>query len=159
MPVPGTAFLFWGSFIYCLFMNIFIDESGDLGFTFTRPFRKGGSSRFLTISFLLVPQNLSPLTKRIVRAIYKRKKQSTAVELKGSELSNEDKLYFSNKVVTLLKRNPRIKIFAITVDKRRVKAHIREDPNKLYNYMISLVLPEKIRRYSEVNFIPDKNSI
>lgn len=33
---------------------IYLDESGDLGFNFSAPFRTGGSSRFLTIGALSV---------------------------------------------------------------------------------------------------------
>ncbi len=78
-------------------MNVYLDESGDLGFTFNRPFRKGGSSRYLTIAFLLIPKKLSYLPKRIVKKIYKRKKQNTDVEIKGSELTSSDKIFFATR--------------------------------------------------------------
>lgn len=68
-------------------------------------------------------------------------------------------MFFVKRVETLLAQNSRIKIFAITVNKRKVKDHIREDPNKLYNYMIGLVLPEEIRRHKKICFIPDERSI
>jgi len=140
-------------------MNVYLDESGDLGFTFNRPFRKGGSSRYLTIAFLLIPKELSPLPKRIVKKMYKRKKRQTDVEIKGSELTLGDKIFFIKRTFELLNKHSQIKIFAITVDKRNVKEHIREDPNKLYNYMIGLVLPQKIRRLQRISFIPDERSI
>ena len=153
MPAPGTAF-----FIYGL-MNVYIDESGDLGFSFKRPFRKGGSSRYLTIAFLLIPKNLSYLPKRIVKKLYKRKKQLTTVEIKGCDLTLNDKTFFASKVMDLLSKNPQIKIFSITTNKRNVKEHIRQDPNKLYNYMIGLILPKKIKRFKNITFIPDERSI
>ena len=40
-------------------MNLYLDESGDLGFTFDKPNRYGGSSRHLTIAILLTPKELS----------------------------------------------------------------------------------------------------
>lgn len=55
-------------------MNLYIDESGDLGFTFDKPYRIGGSSRYLTIAFLLVPKELSHLPKRVVKKLYKGRK-------------------------------------------------------------------------------------
>lgn len=140
-------------------MNIYIDESGDLGFTFNKPFREGGSSRYLTIAFLLTPQGLSHLPKRIVRSLYNRKKRSTKNEIKGTQLTLDDKVFFSKKVVRLLTQQSKIKVFSITVDKRKVKPHIRQDANKLYNYMIGLVLPDRIKRHPKVTFIPDKRSI
>jgi len=140
-------------------MNVYLDESGDLGFTFNNPYRKGGSSRYLTIAFLLAPQNLTHLPKRIVKGLYSRKKESTKIEIKGSELTLNDKAFFAKKVVKLLTRHPQIKVFAITVNKRRVRQHIRRDSNKLYNYMIGLALPDRIRRQPRITLIPDKRSI
>ena len=56
-------------------------------------------------------------------------------------------------------QKPRIQICAITVKKTNVQPHIRRDPNKLYNYMIGLLLLDRIKRYPEIALIPDKRSI
>jgi len=37
--------------------------------------------------------------------------------------------------------------------------HIREDPNKLYNFMIGLVLPEAVKDAPEVDVFPDPRTI
>ncbi len=140
-------------------MNVYIDESGDLGFTFDKPFRKGGSSRYLTISFLLTPKELSCLPKRIVRKLYNRRRQSTKVELKGAQLTPSEKAYFSNKAAELVARHPEIKIYAITVNKRTVKEPIRWDYSKLFNYINRLVLLDRIKQESNITFIPDKRSV
>jgi len=140
-------------------MNIYLDESGDLGFSFQKPYRKGGSSRYLTITFLLIPKDLSKYPKRIVKEFFKKKKKSTKKEIKGKDLSNDDKFYIAERTDKLLQKYKKIQIIFITVDKRKVKMHIRDDPNKLYNYMIGLVLPEKIKHQDRVTFIPDKRSI
>jgi hypothetical protein len=34
-------------------MKVFIDESGDLGWTLDKPNRNGGSSRFITLTGIL----------------------------------------------------------------------------------------------------------
>ena len=151
MPAPGTAFF--------LSMNIYLDESGDLGFSFQKPYRNGGSSRYLTITFLFIPKELTKHPKRIVRKLYKKKGKSTKNELKGSHLSKDDKLFIAKRTVKLLQNHPNIKIISITVYKRSVKKHIRKDPNKLYNYMIGLVLPKKIKNQKRLTIIPDKKSI
>ncbi len=140
-------------------MYVFMDESGDLGFTFDKPFRAGGSSRYLTITFLLIPNDLLHLPKRIVRKIYSKRKRSTSNELKGADLSESECIDFANKVVKLLKQNPQIKIFAITVYKRNVAKHIRKDPNKLYNYMVGLALLNRVKKQKEIMFTPDARSI
>ena len=40
-----------------------------------------------------------------------------------------------------------------------VKDHIRNDSNKLYNYMIGLILPQKIKDVDRLTLIPDKRTI
>lgn len=140
-------------------MKIFLDESGDLGFTLTKPYRRGGSSRFLTITFLLIPNDLSHLTVRMVKKLYEKRKRSFRNELKGTDLSPNEKLYFANRIKKLLQRNKRIKIFSITVNKVRVAPHIRQDSNKLYNYMIGLVLPERIKGFQQVSLVTDERTI
>jgi hypothetical protein len=72
-------------------MNLYLDESGDLGWTLDKPYQSGGSSRYLTIATLLIPKALSHLPKRIVRKIYKNRKQPTRIEIKGNSLSSEEK--------------------------------------------------------------------
>ncbi len=140
-------------------MNIYIDESGDLGFSFNRPYGKGGSSRYLTITCLLTPPKLSHKPKRLVKKLYKKLKHPPQHELKAVDLQPADKVYFAQKAKDLLVHNPEIKIFAMTAKKTRVQQHIRKDPNKLYNYMLGLLLPERIKRYPQVNLIPDERSI
>jgi hypothetical protein len=140
-------------------MNVYLDESGDLGFTFDKPYRIGGSSRYLTIAFLLVPKELSHLPKRVVKKLYKRKKHPTSKELKGPDLNPEDRIFLANRIADLLTNHPSIKSFAITVYKKNVEDHIRRDANKLYNYMISLVLLDRIKELPEITFIPDERAI
>ncbi|WMN84132.1 DUF3800 domain-containing protein [Vibrio parahaemolyticus] len=43
--------------------NIYLDESGDLGWTFDSPYRRGGSSRYLTIASLIVSPEKKALAK------------------------------------------------------------------------------------------------
>ena len=151
MPAPGTAFF--------LSMNIYLDESGDLGFSFKKPYRKGGSSRFLTITFLLVPKELSKYPKRIVKKFYEKKRIPSSHEIKGNTLTKDDQIYISNRTLNLLKKFNDIKIIAMTVNKKKVKKHIRQDQNKLYNYMIGLALLKKIKNQKIITLIPDKRSI
>ena len=49
---------------------VYLDESGDLGWKFDAPYRRGGSSRFLTISALCVLADKKHLPKRVVRNLY-----------------------------------------------------------------------------------------
>ena len=140
-------------------MNVYLDESGDLGWSFDKPYRYGGSSRYLTLVVLIIPKSLSHLTKRIVKKVYGKRKRSTSLELKGKDLSKSERIWYANRVVKALKRYPSIKIGAITVKKENVQAHIQRDPNKLYNYMVHFILLDKIKKVSIVDFIPDPRTI
>ena len=113
-------------------MHVYLDESGDLGFSFDRPYRQGGSSRYLTICALIIPKKLCPLPKRIVKKIYKKNRKPRNYEIKGKDLSQEDIIFVIEQILRLVKIHSSIKIIAITVNKNKVKDHIRSDPNKLY---------------------------
>ena len=140
-------------------INIYLDESGDLGWVLNKTYRHGGSSRYLTIAYVACPQEKKHLLKRIVRKVYGKTKTDPKIELKGSALSVNDKKYFANKVRELVSMNPDIKIGAITVNKSKVQQHIRDDSNKLYNYMIKLVALESIKQEPVVNLIRDNKTV
>lgn len=140
-------------------MNIYLDESGDLGWVLNKPYRHGGSSRYMTIAFVACPNEKKHLLKRIVRKVYNRTKTDPKIELKGSALNVEDKKYFATEVRKLVSMNPDIRIGAITVNKSKVKQHIREDANKLYNYMIRLAILEVVKHEPMVNLIRDNKTV
>ena len=154
MPTSGSALFFYG-----LQMNVYFDESGDLGWKLDKPFGNGGSSRYLTIAFLIIPVNKQHLTKRIVKKTYKFEKRKTKIELKGKDLTKRGIIFFSSEIVNLLQKNKDIKIIIITVKKENVLHHIRQDSNKLYNYMINLALLDEIKNQPIVTLIPDPRSI
>ena len=140
-------------------MNIYLDESGDLGWVLNKPYRHGGSSRYMTIAFIACPNEKKHLLKRIVRKVYNRTKTDPKVELKGSALNVEDKKYFAREVHKLVSMNPDFRIGAITVNKSKVKQHIREDSNKLYNYMIRLAILDVVKHEPMVNLIRDNKTV
>ncbi len=144
-----------------MFMNVkaYIDESGDLGFKFSDPYNRGGSSRYLTISYLILPENKIHLPKRIVKDIYSKFHFDVKREIKGSRLSEVQKIYFANKVIHLLNKDSTIHIGAITVKKENVENHIRGDPNLLYNYMMRLGFIDYISEYESVKLIRDEKSV
>ena len=140
-------------------MNVYLDESGDLGWTLDKPYRHGGSSRYMTIAFVACPAEKKYLLSRIVADVYKNTKSNPKVELKGSSLSVQDKCYFAKKVEKLISTNSDIHIGAITVNKDKVQQHIRKDGNKLYNYMIRLSVLPCINTEPLVNLIRDNKTI
>lgn len=140
-------------------LNVYLDESGDLGWVLNKPYGKGGSSRYLTIAFVTCPSEKKHFLKRIVRKVYKKTHTPASIELKGSSLNVEDKKYFAKEVNKMVSMNPDIRIGAITVNKNKVQAHIREDSNKLYNYMIKIAVLESVKNEPHVNLIRDNKTI
>ncbi len=136
---------------------IYLDESGDLGFNFSKPFKKGGSSRFLTLSAILLPENKLKYLERVVRNIYKQRKRHTSNELKSFMLSSKEMEHFVHQLMKLA-QNKDIHFYSITVNKQRTKNTLRKDPNTLYNYAVKKMLLEPISCYEYVDFMPDTRS-
>jgi hypothetical protein len=138
---------------------IYLDESGDLGWSFDAPFRSGGSSRYLTIAALCVPSEKKHLPKRVIKKLYEKFGWRTDIEKKWSMMDETERTEFANAAHALCKANADIHLHTITVRKQNVQAHIRADGNKLYNYMIRLSLLGRMRHHSEVHLIPDPRSL
>jgi hypothetical protein len=141
-------------------VNIYLDESGDLGWQFNQPYRSGGSSRHLTIASLLVDPSAKHLPKRLLAKMYQKFKWNTKQEKKWSEMKVKEREWFAAAALDLFtEKNHLLTCYSITVFKQRVSPHIRTDPNKLYNYMVGLSLLKKMSDYGMVNLIPDARSV
>ena len=140
-------------------LHIFLDESGDLGWTFTAPYGAGGSSRFLTIASVCVSHAESHLPKRLVKNMYEKYGWPSGIERKFVQLVPSQRLEFAQDAKALCDAHPDIGMHAIVVKKQNVRAHIRQDANKLYNYMIRCSLIKKMAKYEEVTLMPDQRSI
>jgi hypothetical protein len=144
--LPGTAV-------------IYLDESGDLGWTFNSPYRAGGSSRYLTIAALCVTSEKKHLPKRVVKKLYEKFKWPPSIEKKWSHMTSDERLEFANRAHSLCDKHPDIILHAIVVKKENVLPHIQRDPNKLYNYMIRLALIDRMAQFDVVTMVPDPRSI
>ncbi|MDR2638310.1 MAG: DUF3800 domain-containing protein [Helicobacteraceae bacterium] len=141
-------------------ISIFLDESGDLGWKFDKPYHNGGSSRYLTIGAVVIPHEKRYIIQRFMKGLYRKFKWDINKEKKWSGMNSVEKMEFLRRAENLaLKESPDAQLFAITVKKERVMEHIRADPNKLYNYMIKLLLVEKMSEYDKVFLFPDIRSI
>jgi len=138
-------------------MQVYLDESGDMGWKFTAPYRLGGSSRYLCLAFLFLPRPLRKKPKRIISGLYQ--KYGWTEEKKCSSATEALKLEFSDSVGELIRQFPSIKIECIVAKKENVQPHIRRDANKLYNYMSGLVIVDQVIHGPDFEFIPDKRSI
>ena len=140
-------------------ITVYLDESGDLGWRFDKPYRKGGSSRCLTISAIIVPEHKSYLPSRVIKKLYRKFAWDPKKEQKWGLMNEAQKDDFSKKCVEFVQKHNDISCHSITVYKPKVQPHIRKDANKLYNYMIGLMLIEELAKFEVVNFIPDPRSI
>jgi len=139
---------------------IYLDESGDLGWKFDAPYRRGGSSRHITIASLVVSPSKKHLPKRLIKKLYTKFKWPTGVEKKWADMSLAERIWFAERA-SELKTNYHndIRYISITVKKENVQSHIRTDANKLYNYMIGLSLLREMSQHDTVTFVPDPRSI
>lgn len=134
---------------------IYLDESGNLGWTFTFPYGKGGSSRMLTIACVICPKDKIKYLNRIVTGFYKARKRPFNNELKSFDLSSKEKEQFLKQIIKLYQDHPDIHLLSITVNKRRVKNKLRNDPNALYNYMVKTMLLDRLCSHRHIDFMPD----
>lgn len=137
---------------------IFVDESGDLGWSFDKPYGNGGSSRYLTIAAMIIPATHHHLPERKVRQLYKQGKWDTKREKKWVEMCNASRKTFAESAVSLIAKG-QIKYKAIVVKKENVNESFRADSNKLYNYMLRLLLLDEMTSHEHVTLIPDNRSI
>jgi Protein of unknown function (DUF3800) len=138
---------------------LYLDESGDLGWTFSAPYGAGGSSRYLTISAVCVPPAKKHIPKRIIRDLYNKFNWPTNIEKKWSSMTHEERIEFARAARSMREQHVDIHLHAIVVKKENVLAHIRTDSNKLYNYMIRLSLIDRMAKYDSVTLVPDPRSI
>lgn len=140
-------------------MLIYVDESGDLGWTFDRPYGDGGSSRYLTIAAMVVPEELDHLPSRKVKQLYKEGRWDIAREKKWVDMSSISRSTFAQNALKLRQANDQILYKAIVVKKESVAQHLRRDSNKLYNYMLRLLLLDEMVKHRHITLIPDPRSI
>jgi hypothetical protein len=138
---------------------VYLDESGDLGWSFDAPHGSGGSSRYLTIGALCVPSAKKHIPKRIIRDLYDKFGWPTNVEKKWSAMTHEERIEFARSAYSMCCKHLDIHLHAIVVRKQNVQEHIRNDSNKLYNYMIFLSLIDRMAQYESVTMVPDPRSI
>ena len=120
----------------------------------------GGSSQYLTIAALIVPDTCNKdIPKRLIRRLYKKFKWKTNIKRKWTQLKSHERIEFAKKASDLKNREPGISYCSITAKKENVDKHIRADVNKLYNYMIKLLLANRIKHLDNVVLVPDERAI
>jgi len=106
-------------------MYVFVDESGDLGFSVK-------ASKFFVVAYVFLedPWVVRKVVKRILKRLHRCGKYRGS-ELKFSNSSHEVRL-------TVLRKLSEVEweTGLVILEKRKVKEELRADPNRLYNYVI-----------------------
>lgn len=112
-------------------MNIYLDESGDLGFS-------KGSSKFFVVT-LLFTRDSRPLGRCLKKARHKKLKKSLRErpEIKAYESTNR----IRKQVLTCLATKD-IEIHSVVLNKKNVYPRLRKVKNKLYNYVTGLLIED-----------------
>ena len=123
-------------------MVIYLDESGDLGFS-------GGGSDHFIITFLCTDDTIG--LKRAVRVTKKRYKLPKKYELKGSGSPARIKKHLLKELSKL-----DIEVHSIVMKKSNVIPRLRRDKNILYNYVLGRVLVPYVLTQQYVSITVDR---
>ena len=134
---------------------IYLDEAGDLGWKFSAPYGRGGSSRYLAISAVLTPNAKRHLPKRTIQKICKDFGWSNSEEHKWCSMDPAQRTHCAVALRSLADVNPDIILHAIVVKKQNVSAQVHGDSLKLYNFMVRAALLKTMAQHSVVTLIPD----
>lgn len=139
-------------------MFVFLDESGDLGFDWS----KTNTSKYFTVTILIC--NTKNATDQIRQAIKKtlrnkinnRKISGISKELKGTNSTIAIKRYFYQKLP-----NEGYSIYSVTLNKIRVKNNLQTKSGKkqLYNLLASFIIEKtllKTNTCNKITFVIDR---
>jgi len=136
---------------------LYLDESGDLGFDFS----KQGTSKYFTICIVATSHVETNNKFRIAvkttlrnKINIKRNSKRLENELKGSDMCLAYKKYTWSKI-----KDSTFLIYSITINKEGVNQPLKENKDKLYNYIAKLVvnsLPLELAS-DTIEFIIDKS--
>jgi len=140
-------------------MLIFLDESGDLGWSFDKPHTKGGSSRYITIAGVVVEQEHLKYLSRYIHDLYKEYSIESHSETKGSRFSNADAASIVSSMRKICDALPSFEIISITSNKLNVISPLRRDQMVFYNHMLNVLLTDLIRKHNDVNIVLDNRTI
>jgi hypothetical protein len=127
---------------------IFLDESGDLGFDFS----KNKTSKYFIISFLFV-KSKSPVEK-IVKKIFSNMPENQRKKHSGVLHAYKEQPKTRKKLLEELKKKD-VSILAIYLNKSKVYTKLQDEKHILYNYVTNILLD---RIYSK-KLIPDDEKV
>lgn len=115
---------------------IFLDESGDLGFDFT----KLKTSNYFVVAALFT-QHPRPIEK-CVRKVFSGLRQK--YQMKGVLHAHKEESVTRRRLLHCIVDKD-CYVVCIVVNKRRVYAHLQNEKNVLYNYVVNILLDRILR--------------
>ncbi len=117
-------------------LYLYLDESGDLGFDFVNK----KPSAFFTICVLALKgrdddRALTNAVRAVIGRKLRRQAKKTCAELKGSDTTLAIKKFFYSKICRI-----GFKLYAVTLNKRKVYESLSRDKERIYNYISRLTL-------------------
>lgn len=137
---------------------VYLDESGDLGWRFDKPYQFGGSSRYLTVGGFYCDERGAIVIKRFMRRLYKKAKWNPKKEKKWSDVPLFWRRYFTLKVSELVQQHPNICLIVGVANKRKVNVYHRGRGNLFYNFLVGRVLGSKLDDRLQITFRHDSRS-
>jgi len=121
---------------------IFLDESGDMGFDFT----KSKTSQFFIITCLFVA-NKRPAEK-IIRRIVKHLPLKDRIRHSGVLHAHKETVRNRKKLLTeLARQGENVGVIAIYLNKKKVYTHLRDQKHVLYNFVANILLDRIYSRH------------
>ena len=137
-----------------------MDESGDLGWKLDKPNRHGGSSKFITITGVVISKDEEKFISRFIADIYKKYNLTPNIEKKGANFLPEHSSFITFQLANkIINKCDSFKIISITVNKSKVFDSLRKDKNIFYNYVLGLLLKPEIIQFKSAKIILDKRTI
>jgi hypothetical protein len=116
---------------------LFLDESGDLGFDFSKP----GTTKYFVVTVLLLPSAASKraMEKAVERTVKLKvrhgKKRAPLIELKGSKATRSVKTYFYRLI-----RRLDFSVYAVIIDKQKLPDIMSQSKARLYNHLARKII-------------------
>lgn len=119
--------------------TVYMDESGDLGFDFTKP----KTSRYFVVAFISTshPRQLDKIIKKIFAGFSK-------IEVKnhhGTLHSYKEKPTTRLRLLNALARTDTT-VLVLKLDKSRVYTRLHDEKHALYNYVVNILLDRMVSK-------------
>lgn len=139
--------------------DVYLDESGDLGWELNDPYRHKGSSRYFTLAYVIIPTEDIKHIKRFVRKFLKDRGAKN--EVKGAKIRTGQAKSLAREMISLRTRLPSVFLGAITAYKSNVISTLQDTGNSdiLYSHMVKEGICSNLPDVEFINIIPDQRSV